>query len=236
MEGSQLITINPATLDDENVWCYSDLQGLCKQLSLGGKGKRTELVQRLQSWHKLRDSGRRAALALQEGEENDPKAWIPLNVDGSNFSIFSQNIRAREARDDLALAQLQLQQQLDSNHNNSSRRHGGRRSSLAGSPNKSVERARRQSHGGGAFLVGSPKGSPPARGGGPRPPHARPVAPLASRASHRPPRKPTRCRRHRRRRRRSVPWASTSALWAKSKWSLPRFCAHSRPRASPALC
>ncbi len=96
MEGSTLITINVWTLDDEAVWSYTDLQGLCKKLNLGAKGKRSELIERLQSWHKLRDSNRRAGLAQHEGEAADPISWIPLNVVGSNFTIFSQNIRARE--------------------------------------------------------------------------------------------------------------------------------------------
>jgi len=97
MEGSTLITINPATLDDENLWSYADLRSLCKNLSLGAKGKRLDLVDRLQSWHKLRIDNR-AGLALHESESDEINNdnWIPLNVDGSNFSILSQNITARD--------------------------------------------------------------------------------------------------------------------------------------------
>ena len=87
-----MITINPATLDDDALWSFNDLRALCKQLHLGGRGKRVELVERLQTWNKLRVHDR-AALALTETHADaDPslESWIPLNVEGSNFSILHQ--------------------------------------------------------------------------------------------------------------------------------------------------
>jgi hypothetical protein len=100
-EGSTLITINPATLDDEDIWKYNDLRGLCKQLGLSAKGKRSELVDKLQGWHKRRVDSR-SALALHDSanpEDGDKEQWIPLNVDGSNFSILSHNVRVRTNSD-----------------------------------------------------------------------------------------------------------------------------------------
>jgi len=94
-----MITINPATLDDDALWSFADLRQLCKQLHLGARGKRVELVDRLQTWHKLRVHDR-AALALTETHADaDPslESWIPLNVEGSNFSILHQNITARDS-------------------------------------------------------------------------------------------------------------------------------------------
>ena len=101
-EGSTLITINPATLDDEEIWRYNDLRGLCKQLGLSARGKRMELVDRLQGWHKLRVDNRAAKElrkqhkeTMSTSEEDEDDNWIELNVDGSNFSILSQNVKIR---------------------------------------------------------------------------------------------------------------------------------------------
>ena len=94
-EGNSMITINPATLDDEKLWTYADLQQLCKKLNLGAKGRRLELVDKLQSWHKLRIKAGVAALSLQETSPQNEKDWVSLNVEGSNFSILSLNVKAR---------------------------------------------------------------------------------------------------------------------------------------------
>ena len=89
MDGAHLLTINPATLDDESLWSYQDLQKLAKALDIKAAGRRCELVARLLEWHKTRnDSGH--SLVQQEDAED-----YPLNVDGSNFSILSMHVRPR---------------------------------------------------------------------------------------------------------------------------------------------
>ena len=89
MDGSHLLTINPATLDDESLWSYADLQKLAKALDVRASGKRNELVERLMDWHKTR-TGDGHSLVAQDGAED-----IPLNVDGANFAILSMHIRPR---------------------------------------------------------------------------------------------------------------------------------------------
>lgn len=89
MDGAHLLTINPATLDDESLWSYQDLQKLAKALDIKAAGRRCELVARLLEWHKTRnDSGH--SLVQQEDAED-----YQLNVDGSNFSILSMHVRPR---------------------------------------------------------------------------------------------------------------------------------------------
>ena len=80
MDGSYLLTINPAVLDDESLWSYADLQKLCKLLELKASGKRQELIARLQEWHKTRTEMGTSLVKMQDAED------YPLNVDGSNFS------------------------------------------------------------------------------------------------------------------------------------------------------
>mmetsp|Transcript_30154 Transcript_30154/g.59041 ORF Transcript_30154/g.59041 Transcript_30154/m.59041 type:complete len:352 (+) Transcript_30154:36-1091(+) len=46
----QFFTYNPDCFDDEQ-WSYRDLQKLCIKMELGGRGKRKELVQKLQDWN-----------------------------------------------------------------------------------------------------------------------------------------------------------------------------------------
>ena len=99
-EGSYLLTINPGTLDDERLWSYADLQRLCKSLSLSGKGKRADLELRLAQWHKTRTAEGFCASAgagtdETENGDNRREDYFPLNVDGSNFSIFSMNVKPR---------------------------------------------------------------------------------------------------------------------------------------------
>ena len=54
MQHSQLdyFTFNPGCLDDKEKFSYRQLQQLSVQLGLNGKGKREELVLRLQQWHR----------------------------------------------------------------------------------------------------------------------------------------------------------------------------------------
>jgi hypothetical protein len=96
-EGASFISINPSTLDDSSVWSYADLRSLCKAVKLKGNGKRDELVQRLQSWHKLRLTKGVAGLAALQGSESpsEMKKWLSMNVEGSNFALLSQNVVAR---------------------------------------------------------------------------------------------------------------------------------------------
>jgi hypothetical protein len=96
-EGASFISINPSTLDDSSLWSYADLRSLCKAVKLKGNGKRDELVQRLQSWHKLRLTKGVAGLAALQGSESpsEMKKWLSMNVEGSNFALLSQNVVAR---------------------------------------------------------------------------------------------------------------------------------------------
>ena len=50
------ISINPGCLDDKECWSYRKLQKLCKQLGLKASGKRVELVERLNVWHRDNDA------------------------------------------------------------------------------------------------------------------------------------------------------------------------------------
>jgi len=89
MDGSYLLTINPATLDDEGLWSYQDLQKLCKAADVRAGGKRGELVERLLEWHKTRTDAGHSLVRHEDAED------FPLNVDGSNFSILSMHVRPR---------------------------------------------------------------------------------------------------------------------------------------------
>ncbi len=96
-EGASFISINPSTLDDPSLWSYADLRKLCKVVKVGGSGKRTELVQRLQEWNRLRlNKGVAGLAALQStGSPNEMKKWLSMNVEGANFALLSQNIVPR---------------------------------------------------------------------------------------------------------------------------------------------
>jgi len=54
MDKHTLVTLNAELLDDKDTFSYRDLQKLCVRLHLGGKGKREELVEKLQDWHRSR--------------------------------------------------------------------------------------------------------------------------------------------------------------------------------------
>ena len=96
MEGHQIITLNPQMFEDCSVWAYADLQKLCTKLGLSGKGKRAELEMRLRQWHKARTvEGHCMPTVEGTGGEDAPDSFFPLNVDGSNFSIFHVNVKSR---------------------------------------------------------------------------------------------------------------------------------------------
>jgi hypothetical protein len=94
-EGASLITINPATLDDTNLWSYQDLRALCKRVKLKGNGKRDDLVERLQAWNRLRVNEGVAGLSELVGSPNDKKNWLSMNVEGANFALLGQNVVPR---------------------------------------------------------------------------------------------------------------------------------------------
>lgn len=50
----QMVTLNPDLFESSDHYTYRDLQRLCCRLGLGGKGKREDLVERLQSWNRSR--------------------------------------------------------------------------------------------------------------------------------------------------------------------------------------
>ena len=104
-EGASFISINPSTLEDSHYWSYADLRTLCKQLQLGANGKRVDLVDRLQMWHKARHEDGVAALSGSQfdedaGDNNNSDHWLPMNVEGANFAILTQNVIMRNSSND----------------------------------------------------------------------------------------------------------------------------------------
>lgn len=86
------IAINPDTFDDKDQWSYRDLQKLCVELQLGGRGSRQELVKKLCRWHRDRD-------VVDEDAEivlDDTNDTLPMNVIGNNFTLLP--IRVRESK------------------------------------------------------------------------------------------------------------------------------------------
>jgi hypothetical protein len=81
MQGQEYLTINPDTFSDTNTWSYKDLQKLCSKLSLGGKGTRDSLEEKLHTWHRER---------LYEEEPEEEK--YEMNVPGNNFSLLQINV------------------------------------------------------------------------------------------------------------------------------------------------
>jgi hypothetical protein len=90
MDGSHFLTVNPSTLDDDTLWSYGELQKLCKNLGLKASGKRSELERRLTEWHKARTTEGHTVVVDEEGTEK-----IPLNVDGSNFSLLGMHLKVK---------------------------------------------------------------------------------------------------------------------------------------------
>ena len=58
------------------------MKSLCKELGLGGAGKRSELELKLQRWHVARTEEDENLVPSKDYEEN-----LPMNVLGSNFNI-----------------------------------------------------------------------------------------------------------------------------------------------------
>mmetsp|Transcript_26718 Transcript_26718/g.39688 ORF Transcript_26718/g.39688 Transcript_26718/m.39688 type:complete len:182 (-) Transcript_26718:96-641(-) len=85
MEGQEYVAINPDTLSDKAHWTYADLRKLCCKLSLGGKGSREELEQKLRDWHRARNNW--------TGTVSCQSELFPMNVPGNNFSLLQINVR-----------------------------------------------------------------------------------------------------------------------------------------------
>lgn len=81
MQGQEYLTINPDTFSDRNTWSYRELQKLCGKLSLGGRGTRESLEDKLISWHRER-------VHTEEPEEEK----FEMNVPGNNFSLLQMNV------------------------------------------------------------------------------------------------------------------------------------------------
>ena len=93
MEGNQFFTINPGTFTDPNSWSYADLRTLSKDLGLGGNGKRCQLESRLTNWHRARtDASHNLVPLVDEANEED----LPMNVEGSNFSVLPIALEPRD--------------------------------------------------------------------------------------------------------------------------------------------
>jgi hypothetical protein len=81
MDGQEYYSLNPGMFSEKTQWTYQNLKSLCKELGLGGAGKRCELEAKLQEWHLTRAEGENL-VPSQDHEEN-----LPMNVLGSNFNI-----------------------------------------------------------------------------------------------------------------------------------------------------
>jgi hypothetical protein len=80
------VTINPDLLRDA-AWQFRDLQLLCMRLGLGGRGTRSELVERLLAWHR-KCFHKKQSEAMEEDEEDDHPLSISKRMKhASNFSL-----------------------------------------------------------------------------------------------------------------------------------------------------
>ena len=70
-------------LGDPHSFSYNDLRRLCKEIGLGGNGKRTKLEARLRVWHRAR-SDNNENLVPSEGHLIN----IPMNVEGNKSTIY----------------------------------------------------------------------------------------------------------------------------------------------------
>lgn len=86
MQGQEYLTINPDTFSDANTWSYKELQKLCAKLSLGGKGTRDSLEDKLFSWHRDR--------TIDEEPEEEK---FEMNVPGNNFALLQINVEPSKA-------------------------------------------------------------------------------------------------------------------------------------------
>ena len=132
MEGQSYLAINPDTLHDRNHWSYRDIQRLCKRLELGAKGSRLQLEDKLQLWHRRRDSGCRNVVSSSKDAQD---VNISMNVVGNNFAILPFDIQVRahpsplkQNTEDLLIEEIGGGDQKKLNRKNASSRR--RRSSL----------------------------------------------------------------------------------------------------------
>lgn len=79
------LSINPGLFDSVDHWSYRDLQKLAKRLQLPSNGKRAEIVERLQTWHReqrgVGQPGQFQAVqvrATPEGKAISPRLLSPL--------------------------------------------------------------------------------------------------------------------------------------------------------------
>lgn len=73
---------------------FKDLKRLCKDLQLGGAGKRCELELKLQMWHRSRNDDENL---IPKGDHDDDVENIPMNIEGCNFSLLKMNIVTTES-------------------------------------------------------------------------------------------------------------------------------------------
>ena len=99
-EGDEFFALNPGMFADRKCWSYNDLRRLSRDLGLGGKGKRVQLEAKLTSWHRQRTDAMTnlvpSSSSLDGGRVDD----IPMNVEGSNFSVLPIALGIREDIDD----------------------------------------------------------------------------------------------------------------------------------------
>ena len=96
MEGQDFITINPDTLTDSTVWSYRDLQKISRAVGVKANGSRDDLVQKLQTWNRMRVDGTKTVV-----DDNFIDSQVPvktenleMNVIGNNFSILAVHVKA----------------------------------------------------------------------------------------------------------------------------------------------
>lgn len=96
MEGQQYFSLNPAVFSDPKSWSFNDLRKLSKELGLKGNGKRQQLEERLAQWHRQRtDASTNMVPSRDDSSEED----LPMNVEGSNFSVLPISLEIREDND-----------------------------------------------------------------------------------------------------------------------------------------
>jgi hypothetical protein len=95
MQGQEYFSLNPSVFDDKKSWSYNDLRKLSKELGLKGNGKRYELEERLAQWHRQRTEFSTNMVPSSTSEED-----LPMNVEGSNFSVLPISLEVREDDED----------------------------------------------------------------------------------------------------------------------------------------
>ena len=90
MEGEMFLTINPDTLNDEEIWTYRDLQLISTQLGLKANLKRSKLVANLTKWHRGRTEDDKNLVPDKQNEEN-----LEMNVIGNNFALLAVNVNKK---------------------------------------------------------------------------------------------------------------------------------------------